>query len=149
EKPLHRWLFAMGIRYVGESAAKELSRLHADLDSLAASPILAELVADTRADAKKKNDKLAPYAISGDVGPAVAESVTTCFRSEAGRHVLDRLSELGISPRSDNYLPIAAEADPSELPLAGRTFVITGTLSVDRDEMKAFIESKGGKVTGS
>lgn len=148
-KPLNRWLFAMGIRQVGESAAKELSRLHANLNDLAASPILAELLADTRADAKKKNEKLIPYAISGDVGPAVAESVTAFFRSDAGRHVLERLKELGIDPRSDNFLPVVAEADLSDLPLAGKTFVITGTLGMDRDEMKAFIESKGGKVTGS
>src|SRR5690606_11496487 len=113
------------------------------------SPILAELLADTRADAKKKNEKLIPYAISGDVGPAVAESVTAFFRSDAGRHVLERLKELGIDPRSDNFLPVVAEADLSDLPLAGKTFVITGTLGMDRDEMKAFIESKGGKVTGS
>jgi DNA ligase (NAD+) len=148
-KPLNRWLYAMGIRQLGESAAKELARLHPKLTDLAASPILAELLCDSRADAKKKNEFLAKYSITGDVGPAVAEAVTTFFKSEAGQHALARFSELGIDPASDNYLPIAAEADLSTLPLAGKTFVITGTLSIDRDAMKALIESKGGKVSSS
>ncbi|MDP3850136.1 MAG: NAD-dependent DNA ligase LigA [Luteolibacter sp.] len=148
-KPLSRWLFAMGIRQLGESAAKEISRLHRDLSELAASPIIAELLKDTRADAKKKNEFLSKYAITGDVGPAVAETITTFFQSEAGAHTLVRFAELGLHPVSDNYLPVAADADLSALPLAGKTFVITGTLSLDRDAMKEFIESKGGKVSGS
>ncbi|MES2437555.1 MAG: NAD-dependent DNA ligase LigA [Verrucomicrobiota bacterium] len=148
-KPLHRWLFAMGIRQLGESAAKELSRLHRTIGEIAHSEILAELLRDTRATAKKQNEFLAKYSITGDVGPAVAETITTFFRSEAGRHVLTRLIQLGIDPVSDNHLPIAAEADLSALPLAGKTFVITGTLSMDRDAMKELIESKGGKVSGS
>jgi DNA ligase (NAD+) len=148
-KPLNRWLFAMGIRQLGESAARELSRLHQDLTALADSPILAELLRDTRADAKKKNEFLAKFTITGDVGPAVAETITAFFNSDAGRHTLARFQELGINPVSDNYLPVTAEADLTNLPLAGKTFVITGTLSMDRDEMKAFIESKGGKVSGS
>ena len=148
-KPLHRWIYAMGIRHVGESAAKELSRLHADLNELADSPILRELLADTRIDAKKKNEKLAEYAITGDVGPAVAQSMVEFFGSDAGRFALKRLGKLEINPKSGNFLPIAAKADTSKMPLAGLTFVITGTLSMDRDDMKAFIEEKGAKVSGS
>ncbi len=147
--PLHRWLFAMGIRQIGESSAKELARLHRHLTDIPDSKILHELLNDTRADAKKKNEFLAPYAIKGDVGPVGAEAILSFFKSEAGRNTLDRFAALGINPVSDNYLPIAAEADLSQLPLAGKTFVITGTLSIDRDEMKSFIENKGGKVSGS
>ena len=116
---------------------------------IAESEILAELLRDTRATAKKQNEFLAKYSITGDVGPAVAETIITFFKSEAGQHVISRLAELGIDPVSDNYLPVAAEADLSALPLAGKTFVITGTLSIDRDAMKELIESKGGKVSGS
>jgi DNA ligase (NAD+) len=148
-KPLNRWLYAMGIRQVGESAAKELSRLHESLPEIARSPILAELLQDTRADAKKKNPALQPYAITGDVGPAVAESLHAFFASEAGVHVLQRLNELGLDPRSTNYAPKAAEVDLSALPLAGKTFVLTGTLSIERDEMKRLLEAKGAKVSGS
>ncbi len=148
-KPLHRWLYAMGIRQLGESAAKELSRLHRTIAEIPESAILAELLRDTRATAKKQNDFLAKYSITGDVGPAVAETIISFFKSEAGQHVLTQLAQLGIDPVSDNYLPIAGESDLSALPLAGKTFVITGTLSTDRDAMKELIESKGGKVSGS
>jgi len=148
-KPLDRWLYAMGIRQIGESAAKELARLHASLPEIARSPVLDELRQDTRADAKKKNPALQPYAITGDVGPAVAESLHAFFASDAGAHVLERMAELGLDPRSANYAPQPAEADLSALPLAGKTFVLTGTLSVDRDEMKRLLEAKGAKVSGS
>lgn len=146
-KPLHKWLFAMGIRQLGESAAKELSRLHSCLTDLPASEILAELHTDTRADVKKKNPKLEHYSITGDVGPAVAESTLTFFRSEAGQRTLQRFAELGINPTSDNYAPKPAEAP--HLPFTGKTFVITGTLSQDRDHFKTLIEKNGGKVSGS
>ncbi|MBK1883006.1 NAD-dependent DNA ligase LigA [Luteolibacter pohnpeiensis] len=149
EKPLNRWLFAMGIRHLGESAAKELSRLHQKLSDIPNSEILRELLNDKRATAKKQNAFLAQYNITGDVGPAVAETIVTFFNSEAGHHVLEKMQKLGIDPKSDNYLPVLDEADLSSLPLAGKTFVITGTLSMERGEMKSFIESKGGKVTGS
>jgi DNA ligase (NAD+) len=146
-KPLHKWLFAMGIRQLGESAAKELSRLHERLTDIPASEILSELLTDTRTDAKKKNPKLEPYAITGDVGPAVAESALTFFRSEAGLRTLARFAELGINPASDNFAPKPAEAP--KLPFTGKTFVITGTLSQDRDHFKTLIEKNGGKVSGS
>ncbi|MBC8128284.1 MAG: NAD-dependent DNA ligase LigA, partial [Gloeobacteraceae cyanobacterium ES-bin-144] len=148
-KPLNRWLFAMGIRQLGESAAKELSRLHRTFTELADSPILAELVSDTRPTVKKLNERLSKYAITGDVGPAVAETIIAFFKSDAGQLAFSNFSQLGIDPVSDNYLPIPANADLSVLPLAGKTFVITGSLSLDRDAMKEFIESKGGKVSGS
>ncbi|MFD2256011.1 NAD-dependent DNA ligase LigA [Luteolibacter algae] len=146
-KPLHKWLYAMGIRHLGESAAKELSRLHRQLSDLSTSPVLAELISDTRADAKKKNPELEPFAITGDVGPAVAESVLSFFRSPAGEHTLRKLADLGIDPVSDNYAPKPAEAP--KLPLSGKTFVITGTLSQDRSYFKDLIEKNGGKVSGS
>lgn len=148
-KPLDRWLFAMGIRQVGESASRELARLHLTLPELAASPLLHALREDPRADAKKKNEALIPYQISADVGGAVAESVLAFFESEAGRHVLDRMAALGLSPVSANHQPIPATADPSTQPLAGKTFVLTGTLSIGRDDMKRLLENAGAKVSGS
>lgn len=190
-KPLDRWLFAMGIRQVGESAAKELARLHESLRELGhiengevvCSPILKAIhgAATKEAEAKKisptnkenppANDEekkerkeaqaalkaeiaelkksIAGYKVSADVGQVVAESVLAFFESEAGKHVLERLAELEINPKSENYLPKLEEADLSALPLAGKTFVITGTLSMDRDEMKRFLEAKGAKVSGS
>lgn len=148
-KPLDRWLFAMGIRQVGESASKELARLHRTIPEIAESEILRALRQDTRADAKKKNETLIPYEVSADVGGAVAESVLAFFESDAGKHVLERLDQLHLDPESSNYLPKPSEADVSELPLAGKTIVLTGTLSVGRDEMKRLLEAKGAKVSGS
>ena len=182
-KPLDRWLFAMGIRQVGESASKELSRLHETLGELPGSEVLGALRRiqalegerkevsprnkerpprdeEEKAQRKRRHDelkgeiealaeRLAPHRVSPDVGPVVAESVLAFFESEAGRHVLERMAQLGLSPESANYLPKPAEAAPSEMPLAGKTFVLTGTLSVGRDEMKRLLESRGAKVSGS
>ena len=148
-KPLNRWIYAMGIRNIGESAARELSRLHQSLGELGQSEILRELRADTRADAKKKNPILQSYGITCDVGTVAAESILSFFESDAGSYVLDKLKEHGIDPQSENFLPRIEDVDLSSLPLAGKTFVITGTLSAPRDDFKKLIESKGGKVSGS
>jgi DNA ligase (NAD+) len=148
-KPLNRWIYAMGIRNIGESAARELSRLHQSLGELSQSEILRELRADTRADAKKKNPILQSYGITCDVGTVAAESILSFFESDAGSYVLDKLKEHGIDPQSENFLPRIEDVDLSSLPLAGKTFVITGTLSAPRDDFKKLIESKGGKVSGS
>ena len=181
--PLAKWLYAMGIPQVGESASRELSRLHKSLGDIADSEIL-QTVRDIEgrkvemrevsprnadhppandaereqrkaryAELKKQLDELgasiADYEVGPDAGPAVARAALDFFQSEAGRTVLSRLTELGIDPQSDNYLPRPAEADTSDMPLTGKTFVITGTLSKPRPEFKKLIESKGGKVSGS
>ena len=149
-KPLHRWLFGLGIPQVGESAARELARLHKDLAELASSPILEELKTLKPGQSKEKNDKLREYEIAGEVGPTVATAVVDYFSSENGKVLLESLQELGIDPQSENYNPKPDSGNESvELPFAGKTFVITGTLSAPRNEMKAKIEALGGKVTGS
>ncbi|MGB6221179.1 NAD-dependent DNA ligase LigA [Haloferula sp.] len=183
QQPLARWLYAMGIRQIGESASKELARLHQTLDELPTSPVLhalrdlAAFESERKAISPRNKDKppandqekaerqtrydllkdqigdlelsLAPYQISPDVGPVAAESTLAFFESEAGRQVIERMRELGIQPSSPNYLPKPAEADTSDLPLAGKTIVLTGTLSVSRGEMKTLLEAKGAKVSGS
>jgi DNA ligase (NAD+) len=146
---LRRWIYALGIRQIGESAAKELSRLHRNFQELAESPILTELCRDIRADAKKKNPLLLPYAISGDVATVAAQSMVQFFSSAAGMSLLDSLRLHELDPSSDNYQPKPAEVDLSLHPLAGKSFVITGTLSAPRDDIKQKIEQKGGKVSGS
>lgn len=183
EKPLHRWLFAMGIPQVGRSAAIELSRLHETLGQLAESEILRNIrrLADleeemrevspkSRANPPKDEDEkvrrqarhqelkaqaeavkaeLAAYQIRPDAGPAVARSVLAFFESDAGRAALAHLRSLDLDPRSDNHAPLPAEAPGSDLPLAGKTIVITGTLSAPRDEIKARLEKLGAKVSGT
>lgn len=182
-KPLDRWLFAMGVRHVGESASKELARLHRHLIELPESEVLHALRDAARLEEERKRvsprnkdnppadeaekearqkrhdelkaeiteleTRLAPYQVSPDIGPVAAESVLAFFESEAGKHVLERMAALDLKPESANHLPTPGEADTDELPLAGKTFVLTGTLSVGRDEMKRLLEAKGAKVSGS
>lgn len=150
EMPLSRWLFAMGISQVGESAARELSRIHRSFGEIAQSEILAELRTLKTGDRKEANPVLAPYEIASEVGPAVAASALDFFQSPAGVHVLARLAELGIDPQSDNYAPKPTEGGKgSGKPLGGKTLVITGTLSAPRDDVTAKILAAGGKVSGS
>lgn len=150
EMPLARWLFAMGISQVGESSARELSRLHQSFMELAQSPVLTELRTLKTGESKEKNAILAPYEIASEVGPIVAASVLDFFQSSAGSAVLRRLADLGIDPRSDNYGPKPSEnSGGAGKTLAGKTFVITGTLSAPRDDIAARILAAGGKVSGS
>lgn len=155
EMPLNRWLFAMGISQIGESAARELSRLHEKLSDLPGSEIVSDL-ADlpdfeelSKSKRKKENHpRLQQYQIDDNLGPVAAQHLRTFFQSEAGATVLEKLHELGIDPKSDNFAPDPVAATEG-LPLVGKTFVITGTLSAPRPEFKKIIEANGGKVSGS
>lgn len=155
EMPLSRWLFAMGISQIGESAALELSRLHEKLSDLPESQIVADL-ADlpdfaelSKSKRKKENHpRLQQYKIDDNLGPVAAQHLRTFFRSEAGQTVLEKLRELGINPKSDNFAPDPT-ASTEGLQFTGKTFVITGTLSAPRQEFKKLIEKNGGKVSGA
>jgi DNA ligase (NAD+) len=99
---------------------------------------------------KEENLLLAEYQIAGEVGPTVAASVVDFFERKSGQILLDRLETLGIDPISTNYGPKPSEnQDGATGAIAGKSFVITGTLSSPRDEIKERIESAGGKVSGS
>lgn len=155
EMPLSRWLFAMGISQIGESAARELSRLHEKLSDLPESEIVADLsdLPDFselfKSKRKKENHpRLKQYQIDDNLGPVAAQHLLTFFRSKAGKTVLAKLRELGIDPKSDNFAPNPATTT-KELRFTGKTFVITGTLSAPRQEFKELIEGNGGKVSGS
>lgn len=169
----------MGIRQLGESAAKELSRLIPRLDQIPNSEILEkiavkgfkdtwvkkypatpknekitdeekarrkEIAKEYRPEIKRLSLELEQYSISSELGGVAAQNTLDYFESEAGQRVLEKLSELEINPPSVNYAP---KLETSDLPLTGKIFVITGTLSQDRSHFKAVIESNGGKVTGS
>jgi len=147
---LNRWIYALGIPQVGESAARELSRIHENLSQLKQSEILEELKSLKTGERKEDNELLAPYGIAGEVGPTVARNVGLFFDSPEGERALERLGEIGINPASDNYAPISAIGEANGLnPIAGKTFVITGTLSSPRDQIKESIQVNGGKVSGS
>lgn len=147
--PLHRWLFGLGIPQVGESAARELARLHKNFGELRNSKILPVLAEMKTGDRKEDNPEIAEFEIASEVGPTVATSMLTFLESEAGIVLLERLAELGIDPQSDNYAPVPPKVEKGAGGVAGKTFVITGTLSAGRNEFKERILSLGGKVSGS
>jgi DNA ligase (NAD+) len=123
---LARFLYALGIRQVGEATAKDLARHFGSLERLmqAAPEQLLEVA---------------------DVGPVVAQSIHTFFAQAHNREVVQQLREAGITwPEHDG------NADATPKLLAGKTLVLTGTLpTLTRDEAKALIEAAGGKVAGS
>ncbi len=101
---------------------------------------------------KELNTELEDYAISPELGGVASRSLLEFFRSDSGQAMLARMKDLGINPQSHNYRPLAAAAadgDSAASEIAGKTFVITGTLSQGRDAFKARIQEAGGKVSGS
>ena len=96
--------------------------------------------------AKPSKSKAGKDGIVTEVGPIVAQSVLHFFASPTGKKILRRLKELGIEPKSEKISATKA----AELPLAGKMFVLTGTLpSMTREEATEKIEALGGHVTGS
>jgi len=148
--PLSRWIYALGIPQVGESAARELARLHRDFASLFESPVLEVLRGMKSGDRKEDRPEIARFGIASEVGPVVAANVLDYGSSAPGREFLSGLRELGIEPTSDNYEPEpASPSTDGGAPLVGKTFVITGKLSESRDVFKERIVALGGKVAGS
>ena len=156
DAPLSKWIYAMGIPQIGESAAREIGRLHRDLSEVAGSEILQDLAdlpnyQELSVSKRKKENhpRLAQYHIESELGPVAAQHIVAFFNSLAGQHVLDKLSALNINPQSDNYDPEKSAAQSSNSAITGKTFVITGTLSKPRPDFKKLIEANGGKVSGS
>ena len=122
---LGRFLFSLGIRHVGEATAKELARHFGQLDAI--------MVAS--------EDALLQVA---DVGPVVAHSIRTFFDQPHNREVVQALRDAGVT------WPEGEALAPTEMPLAGITVVLTGTLqTMGRDEAKEKLEALGAKVAGS
>jgi DNA ligase (NAD+) len=124
-QPLSTLLFALGIRHVGAQGAKLLARHFGTMDRLK----------------KAKEEEIA--AIRG-VGPAIAAAVAGFFRDSRNRKLVERLEQLGLTMTE----PVAAGTAGG--PLAGQTYVITGTLpSLSRQRAAEVIEAAGGHVTDS
>ena len=120
---LGRLLFAFGIRQVGQKAGKVLAARFGTLDALMS--------------ATEEELTAVP-----DIGGITAKSLLDWFQNEQSQHLIQTLREAGVS------------FDSMEAPvgdkLAGKTFVLTGTLAnLDRKEASALIEAQGGKVSGS
>ncbi|HSN45906.1 MAG TPA: helix-hairpin-helix domain-containing protein, partial [Casimicrobiaceae bacterium] len=122
---LQRFVYALGIRHVGEATARDLAQHFGSLDALMAADV------DTLQGVR-------------DVGPVLAESIVRFFGETHNRDVIGALRAAGV--RWDEGAPPARATGP----LVGRTLVLTGTLPhLTRDEAKSRIEAAGGKVAGS
>jgi len=126
QQSLERVLIGMGIRHVGSVAARALAEHYGSLDAL-----LGARLEDLQ-------------EIEG-VGPIIAQSIRDWAGRESTRKLLAKLKRAGVDPRQEPR----RRAAPAAGPFAGQTFVITGTLSQPREDVVAWIESLGGKVTGS
>ena len=125
---LAKFIFALGIRNVGETTAKELARHFGKLEKLRE----AEL------------DQLLQIS---DVGPVVAQSIHNFFRE---RHNIEVIDDLLDKDRCGLVLQESEGMSTQALPLSGKTFVLTGTLTgMSRDEAKSRLEALGAKVAGS
>jgi DNA ligase (NAD+) len=124
-RQLDRFLFALGIRHVGERVAT----------------LLVEEFGSLQGIAEANQDQL--QTILG-IGPEVARAVRSFFSEEKNRALVQRLFEAGVAP-------VVAPRRPSARgPFTGKTVVLTGTLAgLDRKAAKTLVESLGGKVTGS
>jgi DNA ligase (NAD+) len=122
---LPRFLYALGIRHVGEATARDLARHFGKLDGILDAPV----------------EQLLQVP---DVGPIVAESIHTFFAQPHNREVVEQLRACGV------HWEEGEPAAQAPQPLAGLTVVLTGTLpTMGRDEAKALLEAAGAKVAGS
>ena len=163
--PFSRWLFALAIPDVGKTTATDLARFHETIEDVANSKLLRDVLAyhESKGDkqaakeiaerliksgfaepSKSKIDKHG--GIVTEVGPVVAKSVLDFFGSAEGKKILQRMKQLRIHPKTEKV----SAKKMADLPLAGTTFVLTGTLpSMTREEATEKIEALGGHVSGS
>lgn len=126
EIPFERVLYALGIRYVGETVAKKLAKHYKSIEALA-SASLSELI------------------LVDEIGEKIAQSVIEFFENQENRTIIERLKQYGVQ------LEISTSNDTtvSDL-LSGKTFVVSGVFSkFSRDDLKKAIEDNGGKVGSS
>lgn len=119
---LARALFALGIRYVGAKASAILARRYGDIDRLAAASAEELLTID-------------------EIGPKIAESAASYFANPANLAYIEKLKAAGIK--------LTEETQTASQELAGKTFVLTGTLSMPRKEAEELITACGGKVSSA
>ena len=124
ERPFASQIYALGIRHVGAQMAETLAESYQSLD---------EIISATDID-----------SLEG-VGPAIAQSIHEFFSLPENCNLIKRLGERGVSLKSDatKVAPKAAQT------LSGKTFVLTGTLSIDRGAAEKLIKARGGKISSS
>lgn len=126
EVPFERVLFALGIRYVGETVAKKLAKHYQNIDNLS-------------------NASLMDLILVDEIGERIAQSVIEFFENPENRIIIQRLRDYGVQLESKTvFNPDATDK------LAGKTFVVSGVFEkFSRDDLKKSIEDNGGKVGSS
>ena len=128
-QPLGKFIFALGIRHVGESTGKTLAKSFGAWQSFW--------------EAVTKGDEARLLQVP-DLGPATVEALVAFGKDPRRQDVVRHFLELGVSPKEETVVNVENAA------LTGKTFVLTGTLpTMGRDDAKALIEAAGGKVSGS
>ena len=122
--PFERVLYALGIRYVGETTAKSVARHFGNIDSIANATKETLLGVD-------------------DVGEVIADSIVEYFQDEINREIVNRLKAAGLKFEVEESQKAVSEI------LKGKIIVISGNFSISRDEMKTLIAAHGGKNSGS
>jgi DNA ligase (NAD+) len=136
--PLNRWLVAWGIHTVGVNTSREISRLvkfPRSLEYEAEGDCLFGWIVSGSTEVKER------YQISHHLGPVSAQEMIDFVRSESGKLAIDMMEEFQIM--SDNYAPFPMKEDKK---LTGKTFVVTGTLSVKRDEFQRLLVEAGATI---
>jgi len=126
EIPFERVLFALGIRFVGETVAKKLARHYKTIDALATANVMDLILVD-------------------EIGERIAKSVVEFFENQENKFIIDRLKNYGVQLEAISKInPDATEK------LLGKIFVVSGVFEkFSRDELKKAIEDNGGKVGSS
>uniref|UniRef100_UPI0040474D6D NAD-dependent DNA ligase LigA n=1 Tax=Flavobacterium sp. TaxID=239 RepID=UPI0040474D6D len=123
--PFERVLYALGIRYVGETVAKKLAKHYKSIDAIANASILDLILVD-------------------EIGDKIAQSVMQFFDNQENIRIIDKLKSFGVQLESDVEDVLVSEK------LKGKTFVVSGVFEIySRDELKKAIEDNGGKVGSS
>jgi DNA ligase (NAD+) len=126
QQPLERLIIGLGIQHVGEVAARALANYYGSLDALLAATV-------------EELDEI------DGVGQVIAESIVQWARRPSTRDLVNKLKAAGVNPMQEpRRVPVETQG-----PLNGKVFVITGTLSQPREDVAAWIEQRGGKVTES
>ncbi|HWS59291.1 MAG TPA: NAD-dependent DNA ligase LigA [Flavobacterium sp.] len=124
--PFERVLYALGIRFVGETVAKKLAKHYKTIDALSQASLMDLVLVD-------------------EIGDRIAQSVLEFFENQENRHIIERLKSYGVQFETIEIVnPNATEK------LAGKTFVVSGVFEeFSRDDLKKAIEDNGGKVGSS
>ncbi|HLO73458.1 MAG TPA: NAD-dependent DNA ligase LigA [Flavobacterium sp.] len=123
--PFERVLYALGIRYVGETVAKKLAKHYKSIDAIAQASIMDLILVD-------------------EIGDKIAQSVVQFFENQENITIIDRLKRYGVQLESKVDDVLLSEK------LKGKTFVVSGVFEIySRDELKKAIEDNGGKVGSS